>query len=42
MKNGGKYDQKFCWICRFDDNKIVEIGMYRDTAHIKETIEGNE
>jgi ketosteroid isomerase-like protein len=41
MKNGGKYDQKFCWICRFD-NKIVEIGMYRDTAHIKETIEGNE
>ena len=41
MKNGGgiggKYDQKFCWICRFDDNEIVEVRMYMDTAHISKT-----
>jgi ketosteroid isomerase-like protein len=31
-KGGMKYDQEVCWICRYDEGKIVEARIYMDTA----------
>ena len=34
-KRGMKYDQEVCWICRYEDGKIVEARIYMDTALVK-------
>ena len=41
-KKGEPYNMQFCWICRFENEKIVEVRMYMDTALAKRTIEENE
>jgi ketosteroid isomerase-like protein len=41
-KKGEDYKMEFCWVCRFESDKIVEVRMYMDTALGKKTIEENE
>jgi len=31
-KNGLKFDNRYCWLCRFDDGIIVEVRAYLDSA----------
>ena len=38
---GSNYDQEFCWVCRFNGGKIVEVRMYTDTALFKKVLEEN-
>ena len=31
-KNGLKFDNRYCWLCRFADSKIVEVRAYLDST----------
>src|SRR6202046_4299800 len=31
-KNGLKFDNRYCWVCRFVDRAIVEVRAYLDSA----------
>ena len=31
-KNGLRFDNRYCWLCRFRDGKIVEVRAYLDSA----------
>ena len=31
-KNGLRFDNRYCWLCRFSDGKIVEVRAYLDSA----------
>lgn len=41
-KKGFSFNQHFCWICRYDGDKIVELRMYEDSALVKRVLEENE
>ena len=41
-KKGSEFNQKFCWICRYEGDKIVEVRMYQDSALAKSVLEENE
>ncbi|KAH7409008.1 hypothetical protein BKA64DRAFT_742181 [Cadophora sp. MPI-SDFR-AT-0126] len=43
QKNGNPYDQRYCWIMKFDGEtgKIVVINEYMNTALVKEVWETN-
>lgn len=41
-KNGMDYFMEWCWMCRFDGEKIVEIKSYMDSALTKKILDGNE
>jgi uncharacterized protein len=30
--NGLRFDNRYCWVCRFQDEKIVEVRAYLDSA----------
>jgi uncharacterized protein len=30
--NGLRFDNRYCWLCRFSDGKIVEVRAYLDSA----------
>lgn len=30
-KSGGRYDNSYCWICRFEGGKLVSLTEYLDT-----------
>jgi uncharacterized protein len=38
MKSGSEYDQEFCWLCRFEGGKIVEMKMYMDSALVRDML----
>ena len=31
-KNGLRFDNRYCWVCRFANNTIVEVRAYLDSA----------
>src|ERR1700678_1240235 len=31
-KNGLRFDNRYCWVCRFSGDKIVEVRAYLDSA----------
>jgi uncharacterized protein len=31
-KNGLRFDNRYCWLCRFSSEKIVEVRAYLDSA----------
>jgi hypothetical protein len=31
-KNGLKFDNRYCWVCRFVNRTIVEVRAYLDSA----------
>lgn len=41
-KKGSAFNQKFCWVCRYEGDKIVEVRMYQDSALSKMVLEENE
>jgi hypothetical protein len=34
-RNGMKYDNRYCWLCRFDGGRIVEVRAYLDSAMVQ-------
>jgi ketosteroid isomerase-like protein len=40
-KNGLKFDNRYCWVCRFDRDKIVEVRAYLDSALVARLFEEN-
>lgn len=42
-KNGMRFDNKYCWVIRFDEQKmIVEVRAYLDSALVQELMDENE
>jgi len=40
-KNGLRFDNRYCWVCRFQDDKIVEVRAYLDSALVARLFEEN-
>jgi len=40
-KNGMRFDNRYCWVCRFADGKIVEVRAYLDSAMVARLFEEN-
>jgi uncharacterized protein len=40
-KNGLRFDNRYCWLCRFRDGKIVEVRAYLDSALVARLFEEN-
>jgi ketosteroid isomerase-like protein len=40
--NGIPFTNRYCWICRFDQEKIVEVRAYLDSALVQKLIDENE
>jgi ketosteroid isomerase-like protein len=41
-KNGKPFHNEYCWLCRFDEEMIVEVRAYLDSALVQKTIDENE
>ena len=40
--NGLPFHNQYCWICRFEEGKIVEVRAYLDSALVQKIIDENE
>ncbi len=40
--NGVPFRNRYCWICRFDHGRIVEVRAYLDSALVQKLLEDNE
>ena len=40
-RNGLRFDNRYCWVCRFSANKIVEVRAYLDSALVARLFEEN-
>ncbi|MGD0126997.1 MAG: nuclear transport factor 2 family protein [Terriglobia bacterium] len=40
-KNGLRFDNRYCWVCRFQSNKIVEVRAYLDSALVARLFQEN-
>ena len=40
-KNGLRFDNRYCWVCRFADGRIVEVQTYLDSALVARLFEEN-
>ncbi len=40
-KNGLRFDNRYCWVCRFNGDKIVEVRAYLDSALVARLFEEN-
>ena len=40
-KNGLRFDNRYCWICRFVDGRIVEVRAYLDSVLVARLFEEN-
>jgi len=40
-KNGLRFDNRYCWVCRFAEDKIVEVRAYLDSALVARLFEEN-
>jgi uncharacterized protein len=41
-RNGMRFDNRYCWVLRFADEKIVEVRAYLDSALVQRLIDENE
>jgi len=41
-KNGLRFDNRYCWVCRFRDDMIVEVRAYLDSALVARLFEENQ
>jgi uncharacterized protein len=41
-KNGTRFANEYCWVCKFEGEKIVLVRAYLDSALVKRVIEENE
>jgi hypothetical protein len=40
-KNGFRFDNRYCWVCRFSDGKIVQVRAYLDSALVARLFQEN-
>jgi uncharacterized protein len=40
-KNGLRFDNRYCWVCRFSNDKIVEVRAYLDSALVAQLFQEN-
>jgi uncharacterized protein len=40
-KNGLRFDNKYCWLCRFEKGKIAEVRAYLDSAMVQRLFDEN-
>jgi len=40
-KNGLRFDNRYCWVCRFAEGRIVEVRAYLDSALVARLFEEN-
>ncbi len=40
-KNGLRFDNRYCWVCRFESDKIVEVRAYLDSALVARLFQEN-
>jgi ketosteroid isomerase-like protein len=40
-KNGLRFDNRYCWLCRFSGEKIVEVRAYLDSALVTRLFQEN-
>jgi ketosteroid isomerase-like protein len=40
-KNGFRFDNRYCWVTRFVDGKIVEVRAYLDSAMVQRLFDEN-
>ena len=40
--NGKPFKNTYCWVCRFENNIIVEVRAYVDSALVQRVIDENE
>jgi ketosteroid isomerase-like protein len=40
-KNGFRFDNRYCWVTRFADGKIVEVRAYLDSAMVQRLFDEN-
>jgi len=40
-KNGLRFDNRYCWVCRFVNNMIVEVRAYLDSVMVARLFEEN-
>jgi ketosteroid isomerase-like protein len=40
-KNDLRFDNRYCWVCRFRDDEIVEVRAYLDSALVARLFEEN-
>ena len=40
-QNGVRFDNRYCWVCRFSVDKIVEVRAYLDSALVARLFEEN-
>lgn len=40
-RNGMRFDNRYCWVCRFADGRIVEVRAYLDSALVAELFRQN-
>ena len=41
-KNGLPFKNEYCWVCRFEGEKIVEVKGYLDSVSVNKVLEENE
>ena len=41
-KSGMRFDNRYCWVVRFDGETIVEVRAYLDSALVQQLIDENE
>lgn len=41
-RNGMRFDNRYCWVMRFKDERIVEVRAYLDSALVQRLIDENE
>jgi hypothetical protein len=39
--DGLRFDNRYCWVCRFEGDKIVEVRAYLDSALVARLFEEN-
>jgi uncharacterized protein len=42
INEGASFDNRYCWVCRFDGEMIVEVRAYLDSMMVDYTIRRNE
>jgi hypothetical protein len=40
-KNGMRFDNRYCWVCSFEDNVITRVRAYLDSAMVAQLFEEN-
>lgn len=40
-RNGLRFDNRYCWVCRFSEGRIIEVRAYLDSALVQRLFDEN-